>query len=76
MGHRAHHSVLFEHPAARVSDVVRDFNSYPMGVNGVEKSHLEEGQAGTTVGCVRNFSVGGFRTRQRLLAHSSKGTDP
>jgi len=39
-------------------------------VDGVDESHIEEDLSGTTVGGVRNFAMGGFRTRQRLLAHS------
>ncbi|MBA2512986.1 MAG: SRPBCC family protein [Solirubrobacterales bacterium] len=61
---------MLELPAPQVWAVVRDFNSYPMWVDGVEDSHIEEDLSGTTVGGIRNFAMGGFRTRQRLLAHS------
>lgn len=66
----AYYSVILDRPAAEVWDVVRDFNSYPVWVNGVEESHIEEDQSGTTVGAVRNFAIGAARTRQRLAAHS------
>jgi hypothetical protein len=66
----AHYSLVLERPAADVWDIVRDFNSYPIWVNGVEESHIEDGLSGTAVGGVRNFAMGGARTRQRLVAHS------
>ena len=43
---------------------------FPRTGNGVDDSHIEGNLAGTAVGGVRNFSMGGSRTRQRLLAHS------
>jgi hypothetical protein len=49
---------------------VRDFNSYPIWVDGVDDSFIEEDLSGTAVGSVRNFAMGGVRTRQRLVAHS------
>lgn len=70
MGHSSEWNAILEHSVNEVWDVVRDFNSYPIWVNGVEESHIEAGLSGTTVGGIRNFSMGGFRTRQRLLAHS------
>ena len=66
----SYYSVVLEPPAREVWDIVRDFNSYPLWVDGVEDSHIEKNLSGTTVGGVRNFSMGGFRTRQRLVAHS------
>jgi len=66
----SHYSVVLELPARQVWAVVRDFNSYPIWVDGVDESHIEEDLSGTAVGGVRNFAMGGFRTRQRLLAHS------
>jgi hypothetical protein len=70
MSHTASYSVVLDRPAADVWDVVRDFNSYPIWVDGVDDSHIEDGLSGTSVGCVRNFAMGEIRTRQRLLAHS------
>jgi hypothetical protein len=66
----AYYSVILDRPAADVWDIVRDFNSYPTWVDGVDESHIEEGLSGTAVGGVRNFAMGGARTRQRLVAHS------
>jgi len=66
----AEYSVVLSRPATEVWAVVRDFNSYPKWVDGVEESHIEDGLSGTAVGAVRNFTLGGARTRQRLVAHS------
>jgi hypothetical protein len=66
----AHYNLILDRPAAEVWDVVRDFNSYPIWVDGVQESHIEGNLSGTTVGGVRNFAIGGARTRQRLVAHS------
>ena len=66
----AYYSVVLDQPAQEVWDTVRDFNSYPVWVNGVEDSHIENDLSGTTVGSVRNFAIRGARTRQRLVAHS------
>jgi hypothetical protein len=66
----AQHSVALDSSAADVWDIVRDFNSYPIWVNDVEDSYIEGELSGTAVGAVRNFALGGARTRQRLVAHS------
>jgi hypothetical protein len=71
MSYSVYHSTVYEDSAAdRVWAVVRDFNSYPIWVNGVDESRVEDGLPGTAVGAVRNFRIGESRTRQRLLAHS------
>ncbi|MBV9845496.1 MAG: SRPBCC family protein [Kutzneria sp.] len=70
MSHSAYYSAVLDRPAREVWNVVRDFNSYPIWVNGVDDSHIEDDLSGTTVGCVRNFAIRGSRTRQRLWAHS------
>lgn len=70
MSHSAYYSVVLDRSAPEVWDTVRDFNSYPIWVNGVDDSHIEDDLSGTAVGSVRNFALGGSRTRQRLLAHS------
>ncbi|HVX47126.1 MAG TPA: SRPBCC family protein [Mycobacteriales bacterium] len=70
MTENAYYSAILDRPAADVWEVVRDFNSYPAWVNGVDDSYIEEDLPGTAVGCVRNFAMGGSRTRQRLVAHS------
>ena len=73
MSHSAFYSVVLDRSAPNVWGTVRDFNSYPIWVNGVEDSHIEDALSGTTVGAVRNFAIAGSRTRQRLLAHSDAG---
>ena len=73
MNNSAYYSVVLDQPVQEVWDTVRDFNSYPIWVNGVEDSHIENNLSGTAVGSVRNFAMGGARTRQRLVAHSDAG---
>jgi len=71
MSFSAYHSTVIDGWSAdRVWDVVRDFNSYPIWVNGVDESHIEGDLPGTAVGVIRNFRMAASRTRQRLLAHS------
>jgi hypothetical protein len=71
MSNSVFHSTVMEGwSAAHVWAVVRDFNSYPIWVNGVDESHIEGDLPGTAVGVVRNFRIGDSHTRQRLLAHS------
>lgn len=70
MSHSASYSVVLDRAVKDVWEVIRDFNSYPVWVNGVEESHIERGLSGSAVGGVRNFAMGGARTRQRLVAHS------
>ncbi len=70
VGHTAYYSVVLDRSASELWDVVRDFNNYPIYVNGVTESHIEDGLSGTTVGSFRDFAMGDVRTRQRLLAHS------
>lgn len=70
MSHRATYSVVLDLPVDQVWQTVRDFDSYPLWVDGVTESHIEDGLSGTAVGAVRDFAMGGGRTRQRLLAHS------
>jgi hypothetical protein len=67
---KVYYSTVIDHPADQVWNVIRDFNSYPVWVEGIEESHIEEGKSGDAVGAIRNFSSGDTRIRQRLLAHS------
>ncbi|HVN28865.1 MAG TPA: SRPBCC family protein [Candidatus Binataceae bacterium] len=67
---RVYYSTVIDHPADRVWGMIRDFNSYPVWVEGIDESHIEEGKSGDAVGAIRNFSSGDTRIRQRLLAHS------
>jgi hypothetical protein len=67
---KVYYSTVIDHSADRVWGVIRDFNSYPVWVEGINESHIEEGKAGDAVGAIRNFDSGSARIRQRLLAHS------
>jgi len=64
------YSTVFEQTADQVWAVIRNFNSYPVWVESVSESHIEEGKSGDTVGAIRNFIEYGTRIRQRLLALS------
>jgi Polyketide cyclase / dehydrase and lipid transport len=66
----AYYSTVFEQPADAVWRAIRDFNNYPVWVDGAGASAIEEGRAGDAVGCVRNVLYDGRRLRQRLLALS------
>jgi hypothetical protein len=67
---KVYYSTVIDQTADRVWSVIRDFNSYPVWVEGINESHIEDGRAGDAVGAIRNFSNGDARIRQRLLAHS------
>lgn len=64
------YSTVFDHPAAHVWAVIRDFNSYPVWGATVTESHIEEGKSGDSVGAIRDFVECGQHIRQRLVAHS------
>ena len=67
---KAYYSTILAQPADAVWSVIRDFNNYPVWVDGAGKSVIEEGRAGDAVGGVRNVLYNGARRRQRLLALS------
>lgn len=67
---KAYYSTTFDQPAEAVWNVIRDFNNYPVWVNGAGESRIEEGKPGDVVGAVRNVLYNGKRVRQRLLALS------
>ena len=64
------YSTVFEQTADQVWAVIRDFNSYPVWVESVTESHIEDGKSGDSVGAIRNFVEYGTTIRQRLVAHS------
>ena len=64
------YSTVFEQTADQVWAVIRDFNSYPVWVESVTESHIEDGKSGDAVGAIRSFVEYDSRIRQRLLAHS------
>jgi hypothetical protein len=67
---KAYYSTIFEQPASQVWEIVRDFNNYPVWVEGAGESRIEEGKSGDTVGAIRNALYLERRIRQRLLAQS------
>jgi hypothetical protein len=67
---RAYYSTVFEHPAPDIWKIIRDFNNYPVWVEGAGESRIEDGKSGDTIGAVRNVLYQGRQIRQRLLAQS------
>jgi Polyketide cyclase / dehydrase and lipid transport len=67
---KSYYSTVFEQPADAVWAVIRDFNNYPVWVDGAGQSEIEAGESGDTVGAVRNILYNGNRRRQKLLAQS------
>jgi len=69
---KSYYSTIFEHSADEVWNVIRDFNNYPVWVDGAgeSESEIESGKSGDSVGAVRNVLYEGRRIRQRLLAMS------
>ena len=67
---RSYYSTIFEQSADEVWSVIRDFNNYPVWVDGAGESEIEAGKSGDSVGAVRNLLYNGVRRRQKLLALS------
>jgi hypothetical protein len=67
---KSYYSTVFDQSADAVWNVIRDFNNYPVWVDGAGTSHIEDGKAGDTVGAIRNVLYKDMRRRQRLLALS------
>jgi Polyketide cyclase / dehydrase and lipid transport len=67
---RAYYSTVFEQPAPQVWKIVRDFNNYPVWVDGAGESRIEDGKTGDAVGAVRSVLYQERHIRQRLLALS------
>ena len=67
---KSYYSTVFEQSADEVWNTIRDFNNYPVWVDGVGESRIEEGRSGDAVGAVRNVFFQDNRIRQRLLALS------
>jgi hypothetical protein len=67
---RAYYSTILEQPAPQVWEIIRDFNNYPVWVDGAGESRIEDGKSGDTVGAIRNVLYLERRIRQRLLAQS------
>ena len=67
---KAYYSTVFEQPARDIWEIIRDFNNYPVWVEGAGESRIEDGKSGDSIGAVRNVLYQGRRIRQRLLAQS------
>jgi len=67
---KSYYSTIFAQSADDVWRAIRDFNNYPVWVDGAGESEIEEGKTGDAVGAVRNVLYNGGRRRQRLLALS------
>ena len=66
---KAFYSVVLDHSAGSVWEVIRSFGHYTWaGVMG--ETTIEDGKAGDQVGAIRRFEGGGRIIRQVLLAHS------
>jgi hypothetical protein len=66
----AYYSTVFAQPADDVWGVIRNFNNYPVWVDGAAESTIEAGKSGDTVGAVRNVLYQDKCIRQILLALS------
>ena len=66
----AYYSTVFQQSAAEIWKIIRDFNNYPVWVDGAGESRIEDGKSGDTVGAVRSVLYQGRHIRQRLLALS------
>jgi len=67
---RSYYSTIFTQSADAIWSVVRDFNAYPVWVDGAGASEIENGRSGDTVGAVRRVLYDGRTIRQRLLGQS------
>jgi hypothetical protein len=67
---RAYYSTIFREPAPEIWKIIRDFNNYPVWVNGAGESRIEDGRSGDAVGAIRHVLYRGRQIRQRLLALS------
>lgn len=67
---KSYYSTIFVQSADTVWSVVRDFNAYPVWVDGAGSSEIEGGKSGETVGAVRRVLYNGRTIRQRLLGQS------
>lgn len=66
----SYYSTVFVQSADTVWGIVRDFNAYPVWVDGAGTSEIENGKNGETVGAVRRVLYDGRTIRQRLLGQS------
>lgn len=64
------YSTVIDHRLDKTWALLRDFNNYPVYIEGVTDSVIEDARPGDEVGAVRRFCYGGVWLRQRLQAHS------
>jgi Polyketide cyclase / dehydrase and lipid transport len=67
---KAYYSTVFAQSADDIWNAIRDFNNYPIWVDGAGDSKIEDGKSGDAVGAVRDVLYRGQRIRQRLVALS------
>jgi polyketide cyclase/dehydrase/lipid transport protein len=67
---KSYYSTVFDQSADEVWGTIRDFNNYPVWVDGAGESEIEDGRSGDAVGAIRNVLYNGSRRRQKLLALS------
>jgi hypothetical protein len=67
---KAYYSNVFPQSADQIWSVIRDFNNYPVWVDGTGESHIEGGKSGDAAGAIRNVMYQGRNIRQTLLAIS------
>ena len=68
----AYYSAVLDQPLETVWAMIRDFNNYPVYIDGVTESIIEDNKRGDEVGAVRRFNYAGNWIRQRLGAHSDE----
>lgn len=69
---KAYFSTVLDHPVDKVWAMIRDFNNYPVYIDGVSESAIEDNRRGDEVGAVRRFCYAGTWIRQRLGDHSDE----
>lgn len=67
---RSYYSTIFGQSADEIWNVIRDFNNYPVWVDGAGESRIEDGKSGDSVGAVRDVLYNDVHRRQKLLALS------
>ncbi len=79
----AYYSAVLDHSIDKVWAMIRDFNNYPVYIDGVTESEIEDDKRGDEVGAVRRFKYDGNWIRQELGDHSDErrsltyiGVDP
>ncbi len=67
---KAYYSTVFSQSADDIWTVIRDFNNYPVWVDGAGDSAIEAGKSGDAVGAVRSVNYESRHIRQQLLGLS------